>query len=128
MTAPAALIPENLMSKALPMATLVEIQPGAVVSRTVISKPAGTVTLFAFDQGQGLSTHSAPYDAMVWILEGEAEITISAQTLKARSGDMVIMPANQPHALNAIAPFKMALVMIKEKAERAGPGSERAPA
>ena len=115
MTAPAASIPENLMSKALNMAHLVEIQPGAVVSRTVISKPAGTITLFAFDQGQGLSTHSAPYDAMVWILEGETEITIANNVLRAKAGDMVIMPANQPHALQAVQPFKMALVMIKEK-------------
>ena len=92
-----------------------DVQPGAVVSRTVISKPAGTVTLFAFDQGQGLSTHSAPYDAMVWILEGAADITIDGQPLRAKPGDMVIMPANRPHALNALQPFKMALVMIKEK-------------
>ena len=107
--------PEQLKSQAIPMAGMVGVQPGAVVSRTVISKPAGTVTLFAFDQGQGLSTHSAPYDAMVWILEGEAEITIDGKSLQAKTGDMVIMPANLPHALNAILPFKMALVMIKEK-------------
>ena len=113
--APSAPIPENLMSKAIAMAGLVGVQPGAVVSRTVISKPAGTVTLFAFDQGQGLSTHSAPYDAMVWILEGEAEITVDGKPLLAKTGDMVIMPANLPHALNAARPFKMALVMIKEK-------------
>ena len=108
-------VPENLLSKALPLAGLVATQPGAVVSRTVISKPAGTVTLFAFDQGQGLSTHSAPYDAMVWILDGEVEITIDGKLLHAKPGDMVIMPANHPHALNATEPFKMALVMIKEK-------------
>ena len=113
--APSAPIPENLMSKAIAMAGLVGVQPGAVVSRTVISKPAGTVTLFAFDQGQGLSTHSAPYDAMVWVLDGEVDITIDGQSLRAKSGDMVIMPANRPHALNALQPFKMALVMIKEK-------------
>ena len=113
--APSAPIPENLMSKAISMAGLVGVQPGAVVSRTVISKPAGTVTLFAFDQGQGLSTHSAPYDAMVWVLDGEVDITIDGQSLRAKPGDMVIMPANRPHALNALQPFKMALVMIKEK-------------
>ncbi len=105
----------NLMSQTLPMAGLVEVQPGSVVSRTLISKPAGTVTVFAFDQGQGLSTHSAPYDAMVWILEGAAEITIDGKPLQAKAGDMVIMPANRPHALHAAQPFKMALVMIKEK-------------
>ena len=107
--------PESLSSKAIPMAGMVDVQPGAVVSRTVISKTAGTVTVFAFDQGQGLSTHSAPYDALVWILEGEAEITVDGKILQAQTGDMVIMPANLPHALNAIRPFKMALVMIKEK-------------
>ena len=106
---------ENLMSKAIAMAGLVEVQPGAVVSRTVISKKAGTVTLFAFDLGQSLSTHSAPYDAMVWILAGTVKITIDNKVLRAQAGDMVIMPANQPHALKAIQPFKMALVMIKEK-------------
>ena len=107
--------PENLTSQAIPMAGMVAIQPGAVVSRTVISKTAGTVTLFAFDQGQGLSTHSAPYDAMVWILDGAVRITIDGREVQAQTGDMVIMPANLPHALNAIRPFKMALVMIKEK-------------
>jgi quercetin dioxygenase-like cupin family protein len=97
------------------MAGLVEIQPDAVVSRTVVSKKAGTVTLFAFDKGQGLSTHSAPYDALVWILEGAVRITIDGKNLRARPGDMVLMPANLPHALHATQPFKMALVMIKEK-------------
>lgn len=106
---------DSLMSRAISMAGLVEVAPGAVVSRTVISKTAGTVTLFAFDKGQGLSTHSAPYDAMVWILDGAARITIDGQTLRAKAGEMVIMPANLPHALHATQPFKMALVMIKEK-------------
>jgi quercetin dioxygenase-like cupin family protein len=106
---------ENLMSKAMAMADLVEVQADAVVSRTVIAKKAGTVTVFAFDKGQGLSTHSAPYDAMVWILEGAVQITIDDKKLRAKAGDMVIMPANHPHALKAIQPFKMALVMIKEK-------------
>ena len=114
-TAPTTPIAENLMSQAIPMAGMVAVQPGAVVSRTVISKPAGTVTLFAFDQGQGLSTHSAPYDALIWILSGSAQITIDDKSLLARPGDMVIMPANRPHALHAAEPFKMALVMIKEK-------------
>lgn len=106
---------ENLMAKAIPMAGLVDYQADAVVSRTVIAKKAGTVTLFAFDKGQGLSTHSAPYDAMVWILAGVVKITIDDKVLRAKTGDMVIMPANHPHALKAIQPFKMALVMIKEK-------------
>lgn len=104
-----------LTSKAIPMAGLVEVAPGAVVSRTVVSKKAGTVTLFAFDKGQGLSTHSAPYDAMVWILDGSVQITIDGKKVRAKTGDMVIMPANLPHALHAVQPFKMALVMVKEK-------------
>ena len=106
---------DNLMSRAIAMAGLVEVAPGAVVSRTVIGKKAGTVTLFAFDKGQGLSTHSAPYDALVWILDGAVRITIDGKTLRAKAGEMVIMPANLPHALHAVQPFKMALVMIKEK-------------
>lgn len=106
---------ENLMSKAIPMAGLVDYQADAVVSRTVIAKKAGTVTLFSFDKGQGLSTHSAPYDAMVWILDGAVKITIDDKVLRAKTGDMVIMPANHPHALKVTQPFKMALVMVKEK-------------
>lgn len=106
---------DDLMSKALSLAGLADYQPGAVVSRTVLSKKAGTVTVFAFDRGQGLSTHSAPFDAMVWILDGEARITISGKGLRAKAGDMVIMPANEPHALKAMKPFKMALVMIKSE-------------
>lgn len=106
---------EDLTSKAIPLAGLVDVAPGAVVSRTVVSKKAGTVTLFAFDKGQGLSTHSAPYDAMVWILDGAVQITIDGKKVRAQTGDMVIMPANRPHALQATQPFKMALVMIKEK-------------
>lgn len=107
--------PGDLMSRALSLAALADYQAGAVVSRTVLSKKAGTVTVFAFDKGQGLSTHSAPFDAMVWILDGEARITISGKGLRAKTGDMVIMPANEPHALKAVKPFKMALVMIKSE-------------
>ena len=103
----------GLFSKALNMAALVDYQSGAVVSRTVIAKKTGTVTLFSFDKGQGLSTHSAPFDALVLILDGAARITISGKSLRAKSGDLVIMPADAPHALKAAQPFKMALVMIK---------------
>lgn len=105
----------QLMSRAIPMASLVEVAPDAVVSRTVIAKKVGTVTLFAFDKGQGLSTHSAPYDALACILDGAVRITIDKKVIRAKTGDMVIMPANIPHALHATQPFKMALVMIKEK-------------
>lgn len=102
-----------LMSKALGLAGLVDYQDGAVVSKTIIKKKTGTVTLFAFAKGEGLSTHSAPFDALVQILSGEARITISGKSLKVSEGEMVIMPANKPHALKAIKPFKMMLVMVK---------------
>jgi quercetin dioxygenase-like cupin family protein len=92
---------------------LVGYQEGSVVSRTIIDKNTGTLTLFAFDQGQGLSEHTAPFDALVHVIDGEAEVTISCKTLNLLEGEMVIMPANQPHALKATKKFKMVLVMIK---------------
>jgi len=92
---------------------LADYQEGSVVSRTVIDKRAGTVTLFAFDRGQGLSEHTAPYDATVYILEGEALITIDGVPIRAAQGQMVIMPANDPHALKAEERFKMLLIMIR---------------
>jgi quercetin dioxygenase-like cupin family protein len=104
---------ESLIGKALELNGLIEYQKGAVVSRTVIDKPAGTVTLFAFDQGQGLSEHTAPYDALVNVLDGEVEITIAGKPGRVKQGEMMIMPASQPHALKAITRFKMMLVMVK---------------
>lgn len=104
---------ENIIGKVLDMAGLADYQDGSIVSRTVIDKPAGTLTFFAFDKGQGLSEHTTPFDALVYILDGEAEITISGRPLLARQGEMVIMPANEPHALKAPSRFKMLLVMIK---------------
>jgi quercetin dioxygenase-like cupin family protein len=95
------------------LADLVSYQEGAVVSRTLVSRPAGTVTLFAFDAGQGLSEHTAPYDALVQVLEGEAEITVSGKPLPTMAGEVVMMPANQPHALKAVSRFKMLLTMIR---------------
>jgi quercetin dioxygenase-like cupin family protein len=103
----------KLIGKVSELQNLVNYEDGSVVSRTIIDKPAGTVTLFAFDKGQGLSEHTAPYDAMVYLFNGEAEITISGNSLKVKQGEMVIMPANQPHSLKAIQRFKMMLVMIK---------------
>ncbi|MGB8647717.1 MAG: cupin domain-containing protein [Anaerolineae bacterium] len=88
-------------------------QVGSVVSRTLVNKPAGTMTLFAFDAGQSLSEHTAPYDALVVMLDGEADITVSGNTVRARAGDLVVMPANAPHALTAITPYKMMLTMIR---------------
>ena len=92
---------------------LVDYQEGAVVSRTLIDKKTGTVTLFAFSEGQGLSEHTAPFDALVLILEGEADITIAGKTLRLQTGDMTIMPADKPHALKAVKRYKMMLVMIR---------------
>jgi len=86
---------------------------GSVVSKTLIKKEIGTVTLFSFDAGQGLSEHTAPFDAMVYILDGEAEITIGGEMKPLSSGEMVIMPANIPHSLHAEKRFKMLLVMIR---------------
>lgn len=104
---------KDLEAQAIDMAALVDYQPGSVVSRTIIKKPAGTVTLFAFGEGEGLSEHTAPFDALAYILDGEAEITISGRSLRAKAGEMVIMPADRPHSLKAPVPFKMALVMIR---------------
>jgi quercetin dioxygenase-like cupin family protein len=95
------------------LADLVGYQEGAIVSRTLVSRPTGTVTLFAFDVGQGLSEHTAPYDALAEVLEGDAEITVSGKLLPTRAGEAVLMPANQPHALKAATRFKMLLTMIR---------------
>jgi len=92
---------------------LLDYQEQSVVSRTLIEKPTGTVTLFAFDQGQGLSEHTAPFDALVHVLDGEAEIALSGTTAIVKQGGMITMPANEPHALKAIKRFKMMLIMIK---------------
>lgn len=94
-------------------AGLVEYQDKAVVSRTIINKETGNVTLFAFDRGQGLSEHTASFDALVHVLDGTAEITIAGDKHTVDEGHMIIMPANKPHALHAIDRFKMALIMIK---------------
>ena len=103
----------KLAGKALDVLGLIQYQDGAVVSRTISDKPVGTVTVFAFDEGQGLSEHTAPYDAIVHIIDGETEITISGKTLLAKAGEIVIMPANQPHSLKAVKRFKMVLIMIR---------------
>jgi quercetin dioxygenase-like cupin family protein len=104
---------DKLLGQALELIGLIDYQQGSVVSRTIIDKATGTCTLFAFDGGQGLSEHTVPFDALVYILDGEAEVTISGKSLHLKDGDMVIMPANEPHALLAIKRFKMMLVMIR---------------
>ena len=105
---------EKFMASASLLTDLVNYQEGSVVSRTLIEKKAGTVTLFAFAEGQGLSEHTAPYDALVYIINGEADITISGKTIRLKNGEMTILPANKPHALKAVTRFKMMLVMIRE--------------
>jgi quercetin dioxygenase-like cupin family protein len=92
---------------------LADYQEGSIVSRTIIDKKTGTVTFFAFDEGQGLSEHTAPFDALVYLLDGEAEVVISGKPFRLKRGEMVIMPANDPHALKAITRFKMILTMIR---------------
>tara|TARA_B100000315_G_scaffold85415_1_gene78256 strand:- start:406 stop:726 length:321 start_codon:yes stop_codon:yes gene_type:complete len=92
---------------------LVEYQNDSIVSKTIIEKKTGTVSLFAFDKNQGLSEHTASFDALVHLIDGEAEIVISSKTVTLKNGEMIIMPANQPHALKAVQKFKMILTMIK---------------
>jgi len=105
---------ESLLAKAADIAALVDYQGGAVVSRTIIERTTGTVTLFAFDKGQGLSEHTAPFDALVHVIDGEAIVTISDQSIPLKAGEATIMPANKPHALKAVERFKMMLVMIRD--------------
>jgi len=104
---------EGLMAKALPLTDLVSYQEGSVVSRTLVDKKVGTVTVFAFAAGEGLSEHTAPFDAFVQIIDGAAEITIDGSIHLVHAGQMIIMPANRPHALRATRQFKMLLVMIR---------------
>jgi quercetin dioxygenase-like cupin family protein len=94
-------------------AELVNYQDGAVVSREIVKRPTGSVTLFAFDEGQGLSEHTAPFEALAQVVEGEVEITISGQPHRLQGGEMILMPAGQPHALKALKRFKMMLTMIR---------------
>jgi len=95
------------------MKNMIDYQADSIVSREIIKKPTGTVSLFAFDRDQGLSEHTAPFDALVCVLDGETEITISGNPHRLKEGDMIIMPAGQPHALKALKRFKMMLVMIR---------------
>jgi quercetin dioxygenase-like cupin family protein len=104
---------ENVFEQSQKLADLIEYQKGSVVSRTIIDKETGTVTLFAFDEGQGLSEHTAPFDAMVYALDGAVEVTISGKMFPLTNGEMIIMPANEPHALKATKRFKMLLTMIR---------------
>ena len=93
---------------------LVAYQPGAVVSREILKRKTGRVTAFAFDQGEGLSEHTSPFDALVHVVDGVAEITVGGETHRVPQGELILMPANVPHALKAIERFKMLLIMIRE--------------
>jgi quercetin dioxygenase-like cupin family protein len=104
---------KTLAAQASNVAEIIDYQEGSVVSRTIIDKKAGTVTLFAFDEKQGLNEHTAPYDALVYLLEGEAEVVISGKPIRLKTGEITIMPANEPHALTAVTRFKMLLTMIR---------------
>jgi quercetin dioxygenase-like cupin family protein len=104
---------EMPIAEVVRLADLVKYQEGSVVSRTIVKRETGTVTLFAFDEGQGLSEHTAAFDAVAHLLEGEVEITVSGKPLRVTAGEAVLMPANQPHALKALSRFKMLLTMIR---------------
>ncbi|MHA1472987.1 MAG: cupin domain-containing protein [Promethearchaeota archaeon] len=97
----------------LDLESLLDYQEGAVVSRMLLNKKIGTVTLFSFDKGEGLSEHTAPFDALVYVLEGKVEVIISKKPYVLEKGQMINMPANDPHALNALERFKMMLIMVK---------------
>lgn len=103
----------EILGEPLRLKELVAYQSGAVVSRTLVDEDVGTVTVFAFDEGQGLSEHTAPYDAMVIPVEGEVEIKISGESFDLKEGEMIIMPANKPHTLKAATKFKMILIRIR---------------
>ena len=103
----------KLVAQAANLIDLIDYHEGSIVSRTIVDKKAGTVTLFAFDKGQGLSEHTAPYDALVYLLDGEANVTISGKHIRLKKGGMTIIPANGPHALKAVTRFKMILTMIR---------------
>jgi quercetin dioxygenase-like cupin family protein len=104
---------ETPIAEVVRLIDLVNYQEGAVVSRTLVNRATGTITLFAFDEGQGLSEHTAPFDAVAHLLEGEADIVVSAKSLRTTAGEAVLMPAHQPHSLKALTRFKMLLRMIR---------------
>ncbi len=105
--------PGEIIGRIFKFADLVTYHSGAIVSRTVIDKDVGTVTIFAFDEGQSLSEHTAPYNAMIQVIDGEAEISIAGEKFLLKGGDSIIMPANKPHAVRAVKKFKMILTMIR---------------
>ena len=105
---------KDLFGKVINLAALVNYAEGTVASRMIIAKKAGNITIFSFDENEGLSEHTAPFDAVVTILDGECEVWVAGETYQMKTGDSIIFPANVPHALSAITKFKMSLTMIKE--------------
>ena len=105
---------EELAGKVLGVNDLVAYQDGTIASRMIVFKPAGTITMFAFDAGEGLSEHSAPYDAILTVTDGVAGVSIEKEQFTVRAGEMIILPANRPHAVQAAERFKMTLTMIRE--------------
>lgn len=105
---------EELKGKVLTLKNLVNYSDGTVASRMIISRKTGNITLFSFDENEGLSEHTAPYDAVVTILDGECEVWVAGQTHRMKEGETIIFPANVAHALSAITKFKMSLIMIRE--------------
>jgi len=105
---------KELYGKVIHLKDLVNYSDGTVASRMIISRKAGNITIFSFDENEGLSEHTAPFDAVVTILDGECEVWVAGETSQMREGDTIIFPANVPHALSAITKFKMSLTMIKE--------------
>lgn len=104
---------DEKLHEAASMAGLIDYQSGTVASRTIVKGQTGTVTVFAFDEGEGLSEHTAPFDALVHVIDGEAEITVDGRPHALKQGEMIVMPADRPHALKAIRQFKMVLTMIR---------------
>jgi quercetin dioxygenase-like cupin family protein len=105
---------EGLLGSVLQLKDLVAYQEGTVASRMIVNRKAGSITLFSFDENEGISEHTAPYDAVVTILDGECEVRVGGETHRMKAGETIICPANVPHALSAVARFKMMLVMIRE--------------
>jgi len=105
--------PEDLRGRVAKLVGLVSYQDGSVVSRQIINRKAGSVTLFAFDQGEGLSEHTTPFDALVQLLDGEAEIVVAGKPVTVKKGEAIIMPANEPHEVRAVSRFRMLLTMIR---------------
>ena len=104
----------KLMAKAFGLSDLLKYQSDAIVSKEIVKKETGTVTLFAFDNGQGLSEHTAPFDAVIYVVDGCADIKIAGRSSIVKKGEMIILPANKPHSVKAVAKFKMLLIMIRK--------------